>query len=170
MQDKLDAILGKLEEISERIGEIEERVEELENDTAAESNDLLCEIQHISQFVDILYDFHLMDFPQIDRENLIFIHTNAFRTASFVDSLVDPFGGLTETHRMTKAHLTPAHLLETIQNSENIVIRSDIFSWSQDFEKIVVDAIANKKVCFVILTNDLESIPQSIRSKMRVMQ
>ena len=169
MQEKLDVILNKLEEISERIGKIEERVEELENDAAAERNDLLCEIQHISQFIDILYEFHKMDFPQLDRESLIFVHTNAFRTASFVNSLVDPFGSLTETHQMTKNYLTPTHLLDTIQKSENIVIRSDIFSWSPDFEKIVVDAIANKKVCFVILTNDLESIPQSIRSKMRVM-
>ena len=170
MQEKLDVILEKLGEIGERISKIEERVEELENNATAEHNDILCEVQHISQFVDTLYDFHLMDFPQLTRENLIFIHTNAFRTASFVDSLVDPFGGLTETHRMTKAHLTPSHLLDTIQNSENIVIRSDVFFWSPDFEKIIVDAIVNNKVCFVILTNDLESIPQSLRDKMRVLQ
>jgi hypothetical protein len=45
-----------------------------------------------------------------------------------------------------------------------------MFTWDPDYEKVVGDAIENGDACFVILTNDPESIPQSIRNKARLMQ
>ena len=170
MQEKLDAILEKLNEISERIEQLEESVYEYQNDGAAERNDILCEVQEISQFTEMIYDYQELDFQKFDNENMIFIHSNVFRTHSFVNALVKSYGGLTMTIKMTKTHLTPAALLDIIRKNENILIKSEVFSWSPDFEKIIGDAIVNNEARFVILTNTLENIPQGLREKMRVIQ
>ena len=42
--------------------------------------------------------------------------------------------------------------------------------FSDEFEKLILDAVAESKVFFIILTNDLVKIPQSLREKMRVIQ
>lgn len=170
MEEKLDAVLEKLEELSERIGKIEERIEELENDAAAERNDILCELQGVTQFVETLYEYKKLDFPKLDCENLIFVHTNALRTASLIEALANVCGGLVQTNEMTKKYLTPEYLSDLIKRETYIVVKSEIFSWSPDFERIIANAMATGETYFAILTNDIESVPQSIRDKMRVMK
>lgn len=170
MQEKLDAILNKLEEITERIGQIEERVEQLTNDAAAERNDILCEVQAITQFLEIYYEFQEMDFCGLVKENLIFLHTDALRTASFVKTLVGVCDCLTQVNQMKKEFLTPDYLAGIMKRERHIVIKSDVFAWSSDFETLIGDSISADENNFYILTDDLESIPQSLRDKMRVMQ
>ena len=170
MQEKLDLILNKLEEISERIGKIEERVDELENDAAAERNDILCEVQAVTQFLEIFYEFQEMDFCELETENLIFLHTNALRTASFVKTLVGVCGALTQVNQMKKEHLTPAYLADIMKRERHIVVKSDVFAWSDEFETLISGAIAADENNIYILTNDVECVPQSIREKMRVIQ
>jgi hypothetical protein len=170
MQEKLDLILNKLEEISERIVKIEERVEELENDAAAERNDILCEVQNISAFVETMCEFNELGFADLKCENLILLHTNALKTSAFVDAFTHVCGSLTQTNKMTKDMLTPACLSEIIEESHHILIKSDIFSWSDAFENIISDTIATQKAIFAILASDLESIPLSIRTKCGIIE
>ena len=170
MQEKLDLILNKLEEISERIGKIEERVDELENDAAAERNDILCEVQNISNFVETIYDFNELDFSGLECDNLILLHTNALKTAAFVDAFIHACGSLTQTNKMTKDLLTPACLEDIIEKNKYVLVKSDIFSWSEEFESIVCDAITTRKAVFAILASGLESIPLSIRTKCGIIE
>ena len=166
MQEKLDAILGKLEEISERIGKIEARVEELEDTAIEEREEILEAVNDVASFVDDLRTYQMFDFSEISNENVIFIHTNAFRTDSFMSAAAKNTGFCS-----CLVHTpTPASLKWIIGKEGKIAISGEVFSWDPDYETVIDDAIVNKKACFIILTNDIECVPKNIRDKMRVMQ
>lgn len=166
MQEKLDIILKKLEEISARIGKIEERFEKLENDVTDEHEEILSAVNDVAAFVDDLHTYQRFDFPTFDNENIIFVHTNAFRTDSFMSAAAKD----TSFCSCLVHTPTPAGLKWIIGKEQRIAIPGEMFTWDPDYEKVVGDAIENGDACFVILTNDPESIPQSIRNKARLMQ
>ena len=172
MEEKLDSILEKLEEMSSKLEELEERIDEMESNNYGQYNDMLCEVQGISQFIETIYEYQELDFQKFESENLIFIHTNALRTASFINALVKSYRRLHMMNKMTEKELTPEFLAQSValDEKDSNVVSGEIFSYSPEFEKIITHAIEGQKSYFIILTNNIQDIPQSLREKMRVIQ
>lgn len=61
-------------------------------------------------------------------------------------------------------------ILKKLEENDIIVLTSDVLSYAPEFEGIIAGAIEREATCFAILTNDIESIPQALREKMRVIQ
>lgn len=170
MQEKLDAIITKLDAISVKLEGLENRLDELENTNYSHYHDMLTETQTISFLVDTVCEYLHLDFPKLEKENLIFVHTNAFRTASFVNTLMEHYKRGGNMNKVTAENLTPAFLLKHLEENDIIILTSDVFSYAPEFEGIIADAIEREATRFAILTNDIESIPQALREKMRVIQ
>ena len=170
MQEKLDAILKKLEEIGTKVESLEERLGQLESTGYTYYKEVLGETQFLSMFVDTLYEYQHLDFPKFEKESLIFVHTNAFKTASFISALMSIYKRGSNMNRMTAEDLTPAYMLEAMEENDIIVLTSDVLSYAPEFEGIIASAIEREATRFAILTNDIESIPQALREKMRVIQ
>ena len=106
------------------------------------------------------------DFPKTGSDNVIFLHTNAFRTAFLKRACAKNSGVCACLEHIP----TPAGLEWIIGKEQRVVISGEMFSMDADYEKVVGEAIAKKECCFIILTNNINEIPESIRSKMRVMK
>lgn len=166
MQDKLDAILEKLDQLNERLEALEERIYEWENSAMVEREQILSEVQGVTPLLTDICTFQRLDFPDFESENLIFLHKNAMRTASFVDSVARSTG----VNNTVGQHFSPEVLRWIIAQGKNIVVDGGIFAVSPEYEQIVCEAIARKLACFVVVTRDVDAVPQSLRDQMRVVE
>lgn len=167
MQEKLNAIMAELESLREQVLDLENRVGWLEDNCISVDSgwDAISMVQDALEFAD------LDDVQEYSEENIIILHANCFRTAALANAYKAP--ARWNMHELSDKQLTVELLQENIKRSkqgEYILLKSNIFSLSDMFESVIIDAIEEKKVFFIICTNGLEKIPQSIREKMRVIQ
>lgn len=167
MQEKLDALMAELEALKDQVTDLEVRLGWLEDNCISVDNgwDAISIVQNALEFTD------LDDIQEYSGENIIILHTNCFRTAALANAYKAP--ARWNMHELSDEQLTVELLQDNISRAkqgEYILLKSKIFSLSDAFERIILDAIAEKKVFFIICTKELETIPQSIRDKMRVIQ
>lgn len=164
---KAEALIKEIELLKKQIKELEDRVNLQEEYCFESIADAMSMVETALQFSD------LDNIPEFAHENVIILHTNCFRTAALAYAYDSEYDERYYMHALPDKMLTPEELSNNINCSQEnayIILKSNIFSISDEFEKIVLDAIADKKVTFVICTSNLEHIPQSIREKMRVIQ
>lgn len=166
MEEKLNAILEKLEQINERLEALEEQMDEWENAAMAEREHILSEVQMITPLVQDICTFQRLDFPRYEQENLIFLHTDAMRTASFVNSIARADG----VRNTVGQHIAPDAFSWVVALGGNIVVDGDIFAVSPEYEKLIAETMARKTAYFIIVTRDLDTVPQIFRDQMRVIQ
>ncbi len=167
MQEKIDVLLKEIADLKEQIADLEIRVGWHEDNHLDSITDVVITVQDALEFSD------LDDIQCYTDENVIILHTNCFRTAALAKACRSSCDRIWCMHTMPIEELTPELLSNNInrsQKGEYILLKSNIFSLSDEFEKIIIDAIAKEKVFFAICTNKLENIPQTIREKMRIIQ
>ncbi len=168
MQEKLDAILEKLDELSERINDIEGRLNDLECNIPEELSDVVYKVKDALRLTSAMI-------PDYSKENIIILHTDGFRTAAILDACLTPGKNLCDMMTVTPEYLDPSFLSKEINNlflATHFVLSSDIFARSAEFEKIIADAINEDKANanFIIITNNIEMVPQSLRDIMRTVK
>lgn len=167
MQDKLNAILAELNSLKKQVIELENKIDWIKDDCLSSDYalDAIMQIKEALEFSD------LDDIQKYTNENIIILHTNCFRTAALAKAYNAP--ARWNMHDLPDKELTPELLLNGINRSNQgtyILLKSNVFSISNKFESIILNAILEKKVFFIICTNNLEKIPPSIRNQMRVIQ
>ena len=158
-QMKYDEIMAELESLRKKIRETDRYL----NGNVIEINFL----KNALEFSD------LDGIEEYCDENIIILHKNCFRTNSIVYACRPKSGREYHFHKTPDEVMTPEYLLKIIECADSgtyILLKSNVFSLSDKFESIILDAISKEKVFFVICTNRLENIPVSIREKMRVME
>jgi hypothetical protein len=113
----------------------------------------------------------LDDIQEYSEENVIILHKNCFRTVALANAYKAP--ARWNMHKLAPKDLTVELLKDNIRRANDgdyVLLKDNIFEISDEAEPIIVNTILEKKVFFIICTNNLEKIPQSIREKMRVIQ
>lgn len=167
MQEKLDALMAEVEALKEQVADLETRLGWLEDNCISVDSgwDAVSFVQSAIEFAD------LDNIQEYSEENIIILHTNCFRTAALANAYKAP--ARWNMHELSDSQLTVELLKQNINRSkqgEYILMKSNVFSISDEFEKVIFDAIAERKVFFILCTSDLNTIPTSIREKMRVIQ
>ena len=168
MQEKLDAIMAELEALKEKVENMEEQIADLEAIVEDGSYDAaLAWIEEALEYSELDEKLTYTD------ENVLLLHTNIFRTTELVRACAPSSGIRHNLNQMSAKHLTPQELQRNIdiaQNGSYLFLTSDVFTYANEMEAIIADAMAAGNVYFMILTNSLEKVPQSICNKMRVIQ
>ena len=167
MQEKLNAILEELETLKEQVAELEGKLSWLEDNCIDVDSgwDAISLVRNALEFSD------LDNIQEYSKENVIILHTNCFRTVALANAY--KASSRWNMHELTPKELTAELLQENIRRANKgdyFLLKDNVFSLSNEFETIIANAILEKKVFFIICTNNLEKIPQSIREKMRVIQ
>ena len=168
MQEKLDALVAELETLKERVEDMEEQIADLEA-IVEESfyDDTLAWIEEALEYSDLDEKITYKD------ENVLILHTNIFRTMELVRACEPDSGIRYNLNKMTAQQLTPKELLRNIdiaQEGTYLFVTSDVFTYAAEMETIIANAMEAGKIYFMILTNNLDKVPHSIRDKMRVIQ
>lgn len=180
MENQIDQLLNEIAELKERIEELEsrvddevsyleEKIDDLDASYQDSITDCLVEFENAQEFSD------LDEIPTYTDENVIILHRNRFRTADLAHACrpSEQSSGIVLMHRMLIQYVTPSNLQQTITNSNRgtyVFLKDNVFSISDEFERIILDAITEGKVYFAIFTNSIDKIPQSIRDRMRVIE
>lgn len=165
MQEQIDALKKEIEELNERIEELEAHFDDVCYSIL--DNDTLSEVENVLEFS------FLDNFPEYTDENIIILHSNPYRTSKIVNACKPSSGVRYNLYSASKAGLTPERIKEDVSQAQKgtyFVLNSDMFDFSDAFEPLILDAITQNKVYFVILTNDLGKIPQSLQETMRIIQ
>ena len=165
-------MLEQIEALKKEIEELNQKIEKLETyiDNVAESlfnHDVILDVERVLEFS------FLDNFPEHIDENVIILHNNPYRTYKLMRSCKASCGIKQLMYSIDDSFLTPEFFTKSLfeaKKGQYIAISSEIFSLSDKFETLMLDAIKQDKVKFIILTNDLETIPCSIREKMNVIQ
>lgn len=165
-------MLEQIEALKKEIEELNKKIEELETyiDNVGESlfnHDAILDVERVLEFS------FLDSFPEHIDENVIILHSNPYRTYKLMRSCKASCGSTQMMYRIDDSFLTPEFFIKSLLQAEKgqyIAISSEMFSLSDKFETLMLDAIKQDKVKFIILTNDLETIPKCIRDKMNVIQ
>jgi hypothetical protein len=167
MQTKLNAILEELESLKEQVAELESNLNLLE-DYCIDADNGWGPIQLIREALEFS---DLDDIQEYSEENVIILHKNCFRTVALANAYKAP--ARWNMHKLAPKDLTVELLKDNIRRANDgdyVLLKDNIFEISDEAEPIIVNTILEKKVFFIICTNNLEKIPQSIREKMRVIQ
>ena len=168
MQEKLDAIMAELEALKEKVENMEEQIADLEAIVEDGSYDAaLAWIEEALEYSELDEKLTYTD------ENVLLLHTNIFRTTELVRASQPSSGIRYNLNQMTAKHLTPQELqrnIDVAQEGSYLFVTSDVFTYAAEMETIIVNAMAAGRIFFMILTNNLNKVPQSIREKMRVIQ
>ena len=165
-------MLEQIESLKKEIKELNQKIENLEThiDNVAESlfnHDASLDVESVLEFS------FLDNFPKHIDENVIILHSNPYRTYKLMRSCKASCGTMQMMYRIDDSFLTPEFFIKSLSQAEKgqyIAISSEMFSLSDKFETLMLNAIKQGKVKFIILTNNLEAIPCSIREKMNVLQ
>lgn len=165
MQEKIDALKKEIEALNERIEGLEAQLEDVS--CSIPNGDVLIDVENVLEFS------FLDNFPEHTDENIIILHTDPYRTYNLINSCKSSCGRRQNMYGMNEIYCTPGFFRESLlraQKGQYIALRGDVFDISDEFETLILEAISLGEVFFIILTNDLSKIPQSIHEKMRVIQ
>ena len=179
MDNQIDQLLNEIAELKEKMAELESRIDDEVSSLEEKIDDLDASFQ--DSITDCLVEFgNAQDFSDLDEiptytdENVIILHRNRFRTADLAHACrpSEQSSVIWLLHKYSQ-DLTPSNLLRAVTNSNKgayIFLKDIVFSVSDEFERIILDAITEEKVYFAIFTNSIDKIPQSIRDRMRVIE
>ncbi len=169
MEKSIEALAVEIEELKEKVAELEQRMEDEVFSLEAQMDDCVSDVLLAYENAEEFSDLDVI--PAYSDENVIILHRNRFRTADLAHACRAHHIAI--MYSMLPQLLTPAELLRTIascQKGDYIFLKTNIFSISDEFERIINDAITEDKVYFAIFTNSIEKIPQSLRDHMRVIE
>ena len=168
MQENMEAILAEIETLKEQIENLEARVASLEELV------LDADIQETTSWLQSIMDFEYLNGKEEHaNKNVVIVHKDCFRTAALVDGCKPKVRSTYLLYHMNKEFLQPLVLMQLIENAregECFVLDSEVFSYSELFTAIILSAIDKGSVYFVLLTNNLHKIPQSILAKCSVIE
>lgn len=171
----IEELADKIEALTARVEELEDSLAEMEGNMADVANGLID--RSVSNTYWWVEDAE--DFADLDRansytdENILIEHTDRFRTAMLVGACKPSNGVTSHMTKMSPAFLTPDFLREKICKAvagEYFVLKSSVFSYDDEFERVIMDAITDGKVYFAIVTNDPQTVPQQIREQLRTVR
>ena len=166
--EKIEALTARIEELEDRLAEMEGSIAEVAGEVAGDMvSNVLCWFDDAEDFADLDATQSYTD------ENILIIHTNRFKTSELIRACKPSNGGTWRMTNMSPVHLTPDSLREMICKSaagEYFALKSSVFSYDDEFERVIMDAITEGKVYFVIVTNDPQTVPQQIRERLRVVR